>query len=212
MGARIMTPGKRALDLVLCIPTAILGLPLIALIALILLIREGRPILYVSERMKTHDTPFQLYKFRTMRPAPPGADSGVTGGDKSDRMSDFHRALRRSRLDELPQLWNVIRGDMSLVGPRPPLKIYVDDYPETYREVLTCRPGVTGLASLVFHAHEENLLKQCKTAQETDEVYRRRCIPRKAELDLIYKANQSVCGDILLIWRTARGVLLRRRG
>ena len=205
-----MTPGKRLLDLSLTVPTAMIALPLLVLIALVLLIREGRPIFYVSERMKTHDTPFKLYKFRTMRPAPPGAEGGVTGGDKSDRMSDFHRALRKSRLDELPQLWNVIRGDMSLVGPRPPLKGYVDDYPEIYREVLTCRPGVTGLASLVFHGHEENLLRTCKTAQETDEVYRRRCIPRKARLDLIYKSNQSVCGDILLIVRTARGVLLRK--
>ena len=205
-----MTPAKRALDLVLSVPAAILGLPLIVLIAVILLIRQGRPILYVSERMKTHETPFNLYKFRTMRPAAPGAEGGVTGGDKSDRMSDFHRALRRSRLDELPQLWNVIRGDMSLVGPRPPLRIYVDDYPETYREVLACRPGVTGLASLVFHAHEEKLLKECKTAEETDAVYRRRCVPRKAKLDLIYRTNQSVCGDMLLILRTARGVLLRR--
>lgn len=205
-----MTPGKRLLDLSLTVPTAMIALPLLVLIALVLLIREGRPIFYVSERMKTHDTPFKLYKFRTMRPAPPGAEGGVTGGDKSDRMSDFHRALRKSRLDELPQLWNVIRGDMSLVGPRPPLKVYVDDYPEIYREVLTCRPGVTGLASLVFHGHEENLLRTCKTAQETDEVYRRRCIPRKARLDLIYKSNQSVCGDILLIVRTARGVLLRK--
>lgn len=205
-----MTPGKRLLDLSLTVPTAMIALPLLVLIAVVLLIREGRPIFYVSERMKTHDTPFKLYKFRTMRPAPPGAEGGVTGGDKSDRMSDFHRALRKSRLDELPQLWNVIRGDMSLVGPRPPLKVYVDDYPEIYREVLTCRPGVTGLASLVFHGHEENLLRTCKTAQETDEVYRRRCIPRKARLDLIYKSNQSVCGDILLIVRTARGVLLRK--
>lgn len=206
-----MTPGKRFLDLAIALPLAILALPLIGLIALVLLVREGRPILYVSERMKTADTPFDLYKFRTMRPAAPGTEGGVTGGDKSDRMSDLHRALRRSRFDELPQLWNVIRGDMSLVGPRPPLKVYVDDYPETYREVLTCRPGVTGLASLVFHAHEEKLLKACETAAETDAVYRRRCIPRKARLDLIYRSRQSVCGDILLIWRTARGVLLRRR-
>lgn len=206
-----MTPQKRALDLILAIPAAILGLPLIGLIALILLIREGRPILYVSERMKTADQGFALYKFRTMKVAAPGANTGVTGGDKSDRMSPFHRALRRARLDELPQIWNVIRGDMSLVGPRPPLRIYVDDHPEIYREVLKCRPGVTGLASLHFHRHEEMLLKSCTTAEETDAVYRRRCIPRKARLDLIYRANQSVCGDILLIWRTAAGVLVPRR-
>lgn len=206
-----MTPGKRALDLALAVPAGLVALPLIAMIALVLLIREGRPIFYVSERMKAPGRPFDLYKFRTMRPAPGGAETGVTGGDKSGRMSRLHRALRRTRLDELPQLWNVVRGDMSLVGPRPPLRIYVDDYPETYREVLACRPGITGLASLVFHAHEEKLLGTCETPAETDDVYRRRCIPRKARLDLIYRSRQSVCGDVMLILRTARGVLLRWR-
>ena len=207
-----MTPQKRALDLILSIPAAILGLPLIGLVALILLIREGGPVLYVSERMKAPNQPFQLYKFRTMRPAQPGDGGGVTGGDKSDRMTALHRKLRKSRLDELPQLWNVIRGDMSLVGPRPPLRVYVEDHPEIYREVLKSRPGVTGLASLHFHRHEEFLLKSCETPSETDTVYRRRCIPRKARLDLIYQKHQSVCGDILLIVQTAAGVLFRRSG
>lgn len=203
-----MTPLKRALDLILAIPMAIIALPFIALIAAILLLREGRPVFYLSERMKTPIQSFQLYKFRTMRNAAPGANTGVTGGDKSDRVSPLHARLRRSRLDELPQLLNVIRGDMSFVGPRPPLKIYVDDYPEIYREVLACRPGITGLASLAFHAHEEKLLRACASAEETDEIYRRRCIPRKARLDLMYRENRSICFDIQLMAQTVGRVLL----
>jgi len=197
-----MTWGKRILDLAVALPVTIIAVPILIGLIIALLLREGRPIFYVSERMKTPTQSFGLIKLRTMRPAPPGTEGGVTGGDKSERMSDLHRLLRRTRGDELPQLWNVIKGDMSLVGPRPPLRIYVEDYPEIYKEVLKCRPGVTGVASLRFHQREEELLAACRTADETDDVYRRRCIPRKAKLDLIYHENQSVCGDIMLILQT----------
>ena len=97
------------------------------------------------------------------------------------------RFLRRSRLDEVPQLWNVLKGDMSFVGPRPPLRLYVERFPELYAKVLQSRPGVTGLATLVFHRHEEKLLAACRSAAETDAVYARRCVPRKARIDLIYQ-------------------------
>lgn len=197
-----MTFGKRILDLAVALPVTLIAAPILAGLIIALLIREGRPIFYISERMRTPTQGFGLVKLRTMRPAEPGTEGGVTGGDKSERMSDLHRLLRRTRGDELPQLWNVIKGDMSLVGPRPPLRVYVEDYPHIYQEVLQCRPGVTGIASLRFHRREEQLLARCSTAAETDEVYRRRCIPRKATLDLIYRDNQSVCGDILLILQT----------
>lgn len=197
-----MTFGKRILDLAVALPVTLIAAPILAGLIIALLIREGRPIFYISERMKTPTQGFGLVKLRTMRPAKPGTEGGVTGGDKSERMSDLHRLLRRTRGDELPQLWNVIKGDMSLVGPRPPLRVYVEDYPYIYQEVLKCRPGVTGIASLRFHRREEELLARCSTAAETDEVYRRRCIPRKATLDLIYRDNQSVCGDISLILQT----------
>lgn len=197
-----MTWGKRLLDLAIAIPVTLLVWPLILGVAVVLLIREGRPVFYVSERMTTPTRGFALVKFRTMRPSLPGTEGGVTGGDKSGRLSDLHRLLRRTRADELPQLYNVIRGDMSLVGPRPPLRRYVADYPDLYGPVLDCRPGVTGLASLRYHRTEELLLAACRTPAETDAVYRRRCIPRKARLDLIYRENRSVCGDISLIGQT----------
>ncbi|PYE84808.1 sugar transferase [Pseudoroseicyclus aestuarii] len=209
-----MTASKRALDLGLSLLLAAVLAPLLLVLIALLWATEGRPIFYIAERMKTPQQPFALVKLRTMRPSPPGTEAGVTGGDKSARMSRLHRLLRASRADEIPQLWNVIRGDMSLVGPRPPLRLYVEAFPETYARVLRSRPGVTGLASLRFHAHEERLLAACRSPEETDAVYRRRCVPRKATLDLIYASRRSLCFDLALIGETARRPLqgLFRRG
>lgn len=201
-----MTWTKRIFDLVLSLVLAILLWPLLCVLIMVLLITEGRPVFYVAERMSSPTRAFGLIKLRTMRPvaADEKAPLGVTGGDKSARISWMHNLLRRTRADEIPQLWNVIKGDMSLVGPRPPLRVYVTAFPRLYAQVLHSRPGVTGLASLRFHAHEERLLAACKTPQETDAVYRRRCIPHKARLDLIYQARRNICFDIALIWETAK--------
>ena len=203
-----MTPGKRLFDLSIALFMTVFLSPLIMLICAVLLIVEGRPVLYIAERMASPTRGFGLVKFRTMRPDPEAG--GVTGGDKSARMSRLHQFMRRTRADELPQLWNVFRGDMSLVGPRPPLRKYVEAFPDLYAQVLRSRPGVTGLASLVFHVHEERLLAECKTPAETDAVYRRRCVPRKARLDLIYQVRRTICFDLRLVLRTAAKPFRRR--
>ena len=197
-----MTTEKRLLDLLLALLLGLLLLPVLGVLLAALAIIEGRPLFYISERMRSPTSAFGLIKLRTM---PIGADKvgGVTGGDKQRKMSRMHRLLRRTRADEIPQLWNVIQGDMSLVGPRPPLRRYVEDFPDLYSAVLQSRPGITGLASLVFHAHEERLLAACEMPEETDLVYRRRCVPAKARLDLIYARNRSLCWDLALIGRTA---------
>lgn len=207
-----MTPGKRIFDLTVALFLTVLLSPVIIGLALVLLLAEGRPVLYIAERMTSPTRAFGLVKFRTMRPdtGPANVPIGVTGGDKAARMSGLQKLLRRTRADELPQLWNVIRGDLSLVGPRPPLRHYVEAFPDLYAQVLRNRPGVTGLASLVFHAHEERLLAACKTAAETDAVYRARCIPRKARLDLIYQARRTVCFDLILVLQTAAKPFRRR--
>ena len=195
-----MTPQKRFLDLALALcGLGLLAIP-IALIAGLLLIGQGRPIFYVSERMKTPDQAFGLYKFRTMRRFV--ADSGVTGGDKAARITRAGRFLRRCRLDELPQLWNVLRGDISFVGPRPPLRIYVDRFPELYSAILNSRPGITGVATLYFHRREEALLGACRSPEDTDAVYQALCIPRKARLDLLYQRHQSIALDLRLLLST----------
>ncbi|MDT8857653.1 sugar transferase [Paracoccaceae bacterium Fryx2] len=202
-----MTPSKRLFDLSLALMiAALLAVPFALLLAALLVV-EGRPLFYVSERMRAPGLPFMLWKLRTMRVV--ATDSGVSGGDKTARITPVGRALRRTRLDEIPQLWNVLRGDMSFVGPRPPLRTYVERFPEIYGRVLQSRPGITGLATLEYHAHEERLLARCASAEETDRVYSGRCVLRKARLDLIYQHNQSLCLDLFLMAKTGGRVIFR---
>ncbi len=195
-----MTPLKRIFDLGAVVFLGTVLLPLIVVIPFVILLTDGRPILYISERMRSPDRAFNLWKFRTMRVVE--NDSGVSGGDKADRITPIGRFLRRTRIDELPQLWNVLRGDLSFVGPRPPLRRYVELCPELYAEVLKSRPGITGLATIVYHRTEECLLNACKTPQETEAVYVSRCVPRKAKLDLLYARNRNVCVDFRLMVAT----------
>jgi lipopolysaccharide/colanic/teichoic acid biosynthesis glycosyltransferase len=203
-----MTPGKRLMDIILAILLmALLAFPALIITA-ILLLREGRPVLYRSERMQGPTRAFMLWKFRTMTVA--GTDAGVSGGDKALRITPTGWFLRRSRLDEIPQLWNVLRGDISFVGPRPPLRQYVEKFPDLYARVLQSRPGITGLATVTFHRHEERLLARCRSPEETNFVYERRCIPRKARLDLIYQSRRNLCLDLQLIARTAAKVFPKR--
>ena len=195
-----MTPMKRFLDVLAVLVLAIPLLPLGLLTALAILIMDGRPVIYWAERMKTPTQSFKLAKFRSMTVRP--AEAGVSGGDKASRITRTGRFIRRSRLDELPQLWNVLKGDISFVGPRPPLREYVERFPEIYGQVLKSRPGITGLATIVYHRHEELLLARCKTAAETDAIYARACVPRKAKLDLIYQRRRNLRFDFYLMLKT----------
>ena len=195
-----MTLSKRLTDLTLAALLAVLLSPLILIIAVLTLIRDGRPVFYVAERMKAPGQPFALWNFRTMTTV--ASDAGVSGGDKAARITATGRFLRRTRLDELPQLLNILRGDISFVGPRPPLRRYVEAFPVLYAEVLKSRPGVTGLATLAYHRTEERLLAACRTAEETQAVYTRRCVPAKARLDLIYARNRSLCYDLRIMVAT----------
>lgn len=203
---------RRGLDLIWVLLQLAILWPLLAGIAVLILIREGRPVFYVSERMKTVDQSFSLLKFRTMTNVT--QDSGVSGGDKDHRITPTGRWLRKYRLDELPQLLNILKGDISFVGPRPPLRRYVEQFPELYREVLKDRPGVTGLATLIYHRTEERLLAACKTPEDTEAVYVRRCVPRKARLDLLYAKRRTVCSDqrlcVATVFRRVKPVWRKR--
>lgn len=199
-----MTPQKRLFDILGALFLGCLLAVPFGVLLVFLLLTEGRPIFYVSERMHAPGKPFRLWKLRTMRVVP--FDNGVSGGDKADRVTKTGRWLRKYRADEVPQLWNILKGDMSFVGPRPPLRSYVERFPDVYERVLASRPGVTGFATLHFHRHEELLLSACSTPEETDAVYARRCVPRKARLDLIYSKRQNLCTDFVLMVQTVRGV------
>ncbi|WP_179381252.1 sugar transferase [Jannaschia marina] len=198
-----MTPGKRLFDVVFSIYLMMFLAPVIAVVTWKVWRQGDGPIFYGSERMQTPTKGFTLWKFRTMSADP--NDAGVTGGDKSARITPLGRALRRRRLDELPQLWNILRGDVSFVGPRPPLRRYVEMFPELYGEVLKSRPGVTGLASLIYAPHEARVLAETRTPAETEAVYTRICIPRKAHLDMLYQRHRTFWMDVKLIsWTTAK--------
>lgn len=202
-----MTWRKRLFDLFFAtLLIAVLG-PILLLLLLWLLWKEGRPLFYVAERMKGVDQPFMLWKLRTMTVV--DTDTGVSGGDKSARITRTGDWLRSKRLDEFPQLWNILKGDISFVGPRPPLRQYVEANPELYAEVLKSRPGVTGLASITYHKHEAALLARCETSEETDAVYSRLCVPAKARLDLIYQRHQNMCFDFDIVFQTIGNIFRR---
>ncbi len=199
-----MTLGKRVFDLILASLLFVLLCPLMAWLAWRLWRTQGTPIFYAAERMSGPNKSFALYKFRTMTPV--DTDQGVSGGHKASRITPLGAQLRARRLDEIPQLWNILKGDISFVGPRPPLREYVDKFPDLYARVLQSRPGVTGLATVRFHAHEEHLLARATTQEQTERIYTQLCVPKKARLDLIYQAQASVCFDISILWDTLRSV------
>ena len=195
-----MTISKRLFDLLATLLLGAILLPVLLITAVVVAIIDGRPVFYLAERMKTPTQSIRLVKFRTMIEA--DADRGVSGGNKAHRVTRMGATLRRWRLDEIPQLWNVLRGDISFVGPRPPLREYVESFPDIYGQDLQSRPGITGLASIIFHRHEGLLLAGCNTPAETDAVYSRRCVPRKAQLDLMYQRNRSLCMDAWIMVKT----------
>ena len=188
-----MTPQKRLFDLTLALVTAtVLALPFSLLVA-VLLIREGRPIFYVSERMRAPGRPFRLWKLRTMTVVQ--ADSGVSGGDKSSRITATGRFLRRSRLDEIPQLWNVLRGDMSFVGPRPERPEFIAELTSKvpfYGQRHAVRPGLTGWAQ-VRHRYGASV----DDSQE------------KLQYDLFYIKHMSFAFDLYIVLETVKTVLVR---
>ncbi|MDO5611657.1 MAG: sugar transferase [Paracoccus sp. (in: a-proteobacteria)] len=202
-----MPLGKRLFDIVasviLLIPLSVVMLVIAILHKLI----EGGPLLYRAQRMRAPGQAFTQLKFRTM--IRDEADFGATGAHKNWRITPFGHFLRRTRIDELPQLFNILRGDMSFVGPRPPLPEYVERFPLHYARVLRCRPGATGLATLIYHRHEDKILANCRSAEATEAAYYRRCLPAKLKIDSIYQEQRTLGMDLWIIWNTVKVVVLR---
>ncbi|MDP5307479.1 sugar transferase [Paracoccus sp. 2205BS29-5] len=203
-----MPLSKRLFDIGLAL---LLLLPLslvMAVVALILLVVQGRPIFYSAQRMRAPGSAFTQLKFRTMLRQ--DGDFGATGAHKHWRITPIGHFLRRSRIDELPQLFNILKGDMSFVGPRPPLREYVERFPAIYGQVLKSRPGVTGLATLIYHRHEDRILARCTSAEATEAAYYRRCLPAKLKIDLIYQRHRDLSLDLWILWSTVKIVVSRR--
>jgi len=197
---------KRFADLTLAAGLAIPAMGLLVVLYVMAIVAHGRPVFYLGERMRAPGQTFRLVKLRTMTTCPTGEQRAL-GGDLRHRVTPFGAWLRRTRLDELPQLWNVVRGDMSFVGPRPPLQRFVEAAPEAYAEVLRNRPGITGLATVMVCTREERLLASCRTPAESESAYLRRCLPVKLRIDRIYHRRRSLALDAYVIYLTVARVI-----
>jgi lipopolysaccharide/colanic/teichoic acid biosynthesis glycosyltransferase len=185
----------RLFDLSVCLLVLPLALPLGAIIALLIYIDSPGAVLYRSTRIGRDGHPFQMLKFRKMRHAATGGPLTLTDDERFTPIGSF---LALTKLDELPQLWNVIRGEMHLVGPRPEVPEFVARYPHEYREILCALPGITGPAA-VEYASESHLL-----AVQRDPMgyYTEQIMPRKLEIDLHYIRNRTLASDVVLLLRT----------
>ncbi len=157
---------------------------------------------YVQERIGKDGRPFGLYKFRTMRQ---GSDQKglLTVGGHDGRITRLGYFLRRYKLDELPQLWNVLKGDMSLVGPRPEVRRYVDLYTPEQRRVLSVKPGITDYASIAY-VNENEILG---SAEDPEKAYIEHVMPDKIKLNMRYIQNNSVTEYLKIIFLTLKSIL-----
>ena len=187
---RVMDIGVSALLLV------ILAFPLLA-IALLILAKDGSPAVFKQQRIGHQGRPFCILKFRTMRVSAAG-DQAVTSGDTDSRITPLGMHLRRHRLDELPQLFNVLQGDMSFVGPRPEVPEYVDLESPLWQTALSVRPGITGPDALAFR-DEGKALSQ---AENADTHYREHILPSKLAMQAKYAEQRSLAGDLMVLFRT----------
>ena len=198
----------RLLDLAVVLLVMPFALVAFGALALAVFLDSPGPVLYRSHRIGRGGRVFEMYKFRTMARDAAGPPLSARG---DVRYTPLGRTLASSRLDELPQLWNVLRGDMRLVGPRPELESFVREFPDEYERILSVPPGLTGPAQ-VEYAWEGEVLAH---AQEIDRarVYRESILPLKLAIDLRYVERHSVLGDLWLLVRTAAlpGVRLWRR-
>jgi lipopolysaccharide/colanic/teichoic acid biosynthesis glycosyltransferase len=187
----------RPLDFVFSLTGLIVLSPLFLLVALLVKLTSKGPIFYLQNRVGKGGRDFRVYKFRTMYT---DADKKglLTVGGKDKRVTNVGYYLRRFKLDELPQLLNVLAGDMSIVGPRPEVRRYVDLYTTEQRKVLSVRPGITDYASIAYR-NENDLLA---TAANPEEMYIREIMPKKIELNFNYINNRSIKTYFTIIIKT----------
>ncbi|MBE0542917.1 MAG: sugar transferase [Verrucomicrobia bacterium] len=188
---------KRLFDVALASFGLLLLLPVGLLIALLIKLADGGPVFYRQVRIGQFGRPFPIWKFRSMvRDADKLGLPVTRQGDA--RITRIGRLLRRTKLDELPQLWNVLVGEMSFVGPRPEVARYVEHYTPEQREILRLKPGITDLASVLFR-NEEELLRGSK---DVEGFYVQHCLPKKIDLNRRYAERASLLQDIWIIVQT----------
>lgn len=192
----------RFFDIIFSIIGLVILSPLFIVLYLLIRIESKGGGFYSQERIGKNGKPFKLYKFRSMRI---GSDKKglITIGEKDNRITKTGFILRKYKLDELPQLWNVFIGDMSLVGPRPEVKKYTDLYAEEQKQVLQVRPGITDWASIKY-VDENKILGEAK---DPDEAYVNLIMPNKIKLNMVYIQHQTLGEYFKIIFTTFKEIV-----
>ena len=187
----------RSLDILISFFGLVVLSPVLIIVALIIVIDDPGPVFYRQLRVGRYGRDFRIFKFRSMRV---NADKAglITVGDRDPRVTRAGYYIRKYKLDELPQLWNVLVGDMSLVGPRPEVRRYVDTYTDEQRKVLSVRPGITDYASIEY-IDENTLLAQ---SNDPDKTYIEQIIPAKIALNMKWINHQTIGEYLNIIFLT----------
>jgi lipopolysaccharide/colanic/teichoic acid biosynthesis glycosyltransferase len=176
--------------------------PLFLIVVLMIRLDSKGPILFRQERVGHHFKPFYIYKFRTMTVQEAGATLKLATS-RDSRITRVGSFLRKSKMDEIPQLINVLKGEMSFVGPRPELKVFADQYPEDFKEILKVVPGITDLASLEYKDEE----KIHNNSKNPEEVYVNKILPKKIPLAKEYVRRASFWLDLKIVFKTIWRIL-----
>ena len=188
---------KWLFDRTLSLLAIVVLLPILLLVAIVIFVANGAPVMYVQERIGQDGKPFKLIKFRTMH----GDEKSPIAASELNRITRVGRWLRRTKIDELPELLNIFVGDMSFVGPRPDVAGYADKLEGNDRRMLTMKPGLTGVASLKYRNEEDLLAAQPNPQEYNDKVI----WPDKVRLNLLYMERQSLWLDVKVLICTALG-------
>jgi lipopolysaccharide/colanic/teichoic acid biosynthesis glycosyltransferase len=196
--------GKRIFDFIASLIGLILLSPFLVIIGVLVKISDKGPVFYRSKRVGQNFKPFYLLKFRTMVVNAEELGPSITkGGDQ--RITKIGKFLRKTKLDELPQLWNVIKGELSLVGPRPEVEKYISFYKDDYKEILKIRPGITDYAAIKFKNEEEILAK----FEDVEKAYIENVLPEKIKLYKTYLNEIGFLTDLKLIFKTLWGITFK---
>lgn len=191
--------GKRIFDILATVSGGLILLPIIIIIVIWIKLSSKGPIFYVQKRVGKDFQEFDLYKFRSMIIDADKVGPSVTSGD-DPRITKVGKIIRRTKIDELPQLINVIKGDMSLVGPRPEVIKFVKEKKEEYAKILSVRPGITDNAAIAYR-DEETIMNQYENKEK---AYMEIVLPEKIKLYNEYLQNISLINDIKLILKTLK--------
>jgi len=192
---------KRAFDIFSAFFGLIFLSPLFLIIAMLIKRESPGPVTYRGPRIGKDGKVFQIIKFRTMVESPQSYDGPHVTAEDDGRITSSGRWLRNAKLNELPQLWNVLKGEMSIVGPRPELAAYTEKYTKEERVILNVRPGITDYSSIEFRYLDEMVGER-----DADRVFEEKILPRKNELRIRYVKTQSFSGDLAIVFKTMTAI------